>query len=72
MIRVRYIIKFIDDFNKGRLYKKSRITDAVSEFIESSFQAIDDDLAQLQNNVNSGRYSNQDIFDIIQDIREKL
>lgn len=44
----------------------------ISEFISSAFRAIDDDLAQLQSDVDSGRCSNQDIFDQIQDIRNKL
>lgn len=44
----------------------------VSEFISSAFRAIDDDLAQLQSDVDSGRCSNQDIFDQIQDIRNRI
>ena len=34
--------------------------------------AIDDDLAGLQSDVESGRCSNQDILDMIQEIRDRL
>lgn len=67
-----YIQKFIDDYNKDNTFKENRIEEAISEFISSAFRAIDDDLAQLQSDVDSGRCSNQDIFDQIQDIRNKL
>ena len=44
----------------------------ILEFISSAFRAIDDDLAQLQSDVNSGCCSNQDVFDQIQEIRDRL
>ena len=40
--------------------------------INNAFAAIDCELSELQNNVDSGQYSNQDIFDQIQEIRDKL
>ena len=67
-----YIQEFIDDYNKDNTFKENRIEEVISEFISSAFRAIDDDLAQLQSDVDSGRCSNQDIFDQIQDIRNKL
>ena len=67
-----YIQKFIDDFNKNKSFQEDYATEVISEFISSAFRAIDDDLAQLQSDVDSGRCSNQDIFDQIQEIRERL
>lgn len=67
-----YIQEFIDDYNKDNTFKENRIEEVISEFISSAFRAIDDDLAQLQSDVDSGRCSNQDIFDQIQEIRERL
>ena len=67
-----YIQEFIYDYNKDNTFKENRIEEVISEFISSAFRAIDDDLAQLQSDVDSGRCSNQDIFDQIQDIRNKL
>lgn len=67
-----YIQEFIDDYNKDNTFKENRIEEVISEFISSAFRAIDDDLAQLQSDVDSGRCSNQDIFDQIQDIRNRI
>ena len=67
-----YIQKFIDDFNKNKSFQEDYATEVISEFISSAFRAIDDDLAQLQSDVDSGRCSNQDIFDQIQEIRDRL
>lgn len=72
MIRILYIEEFINDFNKDKTFKENSTTNVILEFISSAFRAIDDDLAQLQSDVDSGRCSNQDIFDQIQDIRNKL
>lgn len=72
MIRILYIEEFINDFNKDKTFKENSTTNAILEFISSAFRAIDDDLAQLQSDVDSGRCSNQDIFDQIQDIRDRL
>lgn len=67
-----YIQKFIDDFNKNKSFQEDYATEVISEFISSAFRAIDDDLAYLQNDVDIGKCSNQDIFDQIQDIRNRL
>ena len=72
MIRILYIEEFINDFNKDKTFKESRAEEVISEFISSALRAIDDDLAQLQSDVDSGRCSNQDIFDQIQEIRDRL
>lgn len=67
-----YIQEFIDDYNKDNTFKENRIEEVISEFISSAFRAIDDDLTQLQSDVDSGRCFNQDIFDQIQDIRNRI
>lgn len=67
-----YIQEFIYDYNKDNTFKENRIEEVISEFISSAFRAIDDDLAQLQSDVDSGRCSNQDICDQIQEIRDML
>lgn len=72
MVKVFYIQKFIDDYNKDKFYKENNITEVISGYISNAFSAIDDDLAGLQNDVNSGRCSNQDILDMIQEIRDRL
>ena len=72
VIWIFYIQDFIDDYNKDKTFKESCVEEVISEFISSTLRAIDDDLAQLQSDVDSGRCSNQDIFDQIQEIRERL
>lgn len=72
MIRILYIEEFISEFNKDKAFKENNVTNVILEFVSGAFRAIDDDLAYLQNDVDSGRCSNQDIFDQIQDIRNKL
>ena len=72
MIWIFYIQDFIDAYNKDKTFKENRTEEVISEFISSAFRAIDDDLAQLQSDVDSGRCSNQDIFDQIQEIRDRL
>lgn len=42
------------------------------ETLRSVFSAIDYELSDLQSDVDSGQYSNQDIYDKIQEIRNKL
>ena len=72
MIRILYIEEFINDFNKDKTFKENSLTNVILEFISGAFRAIDDDLAYLQNDVDIGKCSNQDIFDQIQDIRNRL
>ena len=72
VIWIFYIQDFIDDYNKDKTFRESSAEEVISEFISSAFRAIDDDLAQLQSDVDSGRCSNQDVFDQIQEIRERL
>lgn len=72
MVEIFYIQNLIDDYNKDKLYKENNLTEVISGYISSAFSAIDDDLAQLQSDVDSGRCSNQDIFDQIQEIRDRL
>ena len=72
MIEVFYIQKIIDDYNKDKFYNEKYLTEVISGYISKIFSAIDNDLAQLQSDVNSGGCSNQDIFDQIQEIRERL
>lgn len=67
-----YIQKIIDDYNKDKFYNEKNLTEIISGYISSVFSAIDDDLAQLQSDVDSGRCSNRDIFDRIQEIRDRL
>lgn len=67
-----YIDKFIGDYNKDKTYRENNVTEVISGYISKAFNAIDYDLAVLQDDINSGYYSNQDIFDYIQDIRDKL
>ena len=46
-IKIFYIQKFIDDYNKDKFYKENNSTEIVSGYISSVFSAIDDDLARL-------------------------
>lgn len=66
------IQKFVNDFNKQRSIKESYVSDVLDEVIQSAFRALDEDLAGLQSDVDSGEWSNQDIYDKIQDIRDSL
>lgn len=72
MVEVFYVQKIIDDYNKDKFYNEKYLTEVISGYISKIFSAIDNDLAQLQSDVNSGGCSNQDIFDQIQEIRERL
>lgn len=44
----------------------------VNEVISYAFRAIYDELRNLQDDVNSGRFSNQEIYDKIQEILDEL
>lgn len=72
MIEIFYIQKIIDDYNKDKFYKENNVTEVISGYISSVFNAIDDNLARLQSDVESGCCSNQDIYDQIQEIRDRL
>lgn len=72
MVEIFCTQKFIDDYNKDKLYKENNLTEVISGYISSMLGAIDDDLAGLQSDVESGRCSNQDILDMIQEIRDRL
>ena len=72
MVEVFYVQKIIDDYNKDKFYNEKNLTEVISGYISNVFSAIDDDLAQLQSDVDSGRYSNQDIYEQIQEIRDRL
>lgn len=67
-----YMKDFIDEYNEDKYYSVRSIEEVISDFIQSVFNSIDSDLAQLQTDVNSGSYSIQDIFDKIEEIRDKL
>lgn len=72
MVKVFYIQKIIDDYNKDKFYNEKYLTKVISGYISKIFSAIDDDLAQLQNDVDSGCCSNQDILNQVQEIRDRL
>ena len=72
MVKVFRIQEFIDDYNKDKFYNEKNLTEVISGYISKIFSAIDDDLAQLQSDVDSGCCSNQDILDQIQEIRDRL
>lgn len=67
-----YIDKLINEYNKDKTFKESRLFEVISDLVSRVIQSIDDDLAQLQSDVENGRCSNQDILDQIQEIRERL
>ena len=46
-VKIFYIQKFIDDYNKDKFSKENNLTEIVSGYISSEFSAIDDDLARL-------------------------
>lgn len=72
MVEVFYIQKIIDDYNKDKFYNEKYLTEVISGYISKALTAIDDDLAQLQIAVNSGRCSIQDIYDQIEEIRDRI
>lgn len=67
-----YIDNFINEYNRDKTFKENRLFEVISDLVSRAIQSIEDDLIQLQNDVDSGRYSNQDIFDKIQEIKERL
>lgn len=66
------IDEFNQEYNKHYNTNQKRTEWVLSDFINNAFVAIDCELSELQNNVDCGQYSNQDIFDQIQEIRDKL
>lgn len=59
---------FITGLNSGKIQTEC----TVNEVISYVFRAIYDELHDLQNDVSSGCFSNQDIYDRIQDILDEL
>lgn len=66
------IDEFNQEYNKNYDANQCRIEWVLNDFISNAFVAIDYELSELQNDVDSGYYSNQDIYNRIQEIREKL
>lgn len=62
----------IKNITKNYNVNQCRTEWVLSDFINSAFSAIDYELSDLQSDVDSGQYSNQDIYDKIQEIRNKL
>lgn len=57
------IDEFNQEYNKHYDTNQERTEWVLSDFINNAFTAIDLELSELQNDVDSGKYSNQDIFD---------
>ena len=66
------INEFNQEYNKNYNANQCRTEWVLSDFINSAFTAIDYELSDLQSDVDSGEYSNQNIIDRIQEIRDKL
>lgn len=64
---------FITGLNSGKVRTGEKtVRCAVNEVISYAFRAIYDELIDLQNDVNSGHFSNQEIYDRIQEILDEL
>ena len=66
------IDEFNQEYNKHYDTNQRRTEWVLSDFINNAFAAIDRELSELQYDVYSGKYSNQNIIDRIQEIRDKL
>ncbi len=66
------IDEFNQEYNKHYDTNQRRTEWVLSDFINNAFVAIDRELSELQYDVDSGKYSNQNIIDRIQEIRDKL
>lgn len=66
------IDEFNQEYNKHYDTNQRRTEWVLSDFINNAFAAIDRELSELQYDVDSGEYSNQNIIDRIQEIRDKL
>lgn len=66
------IDEFNQEYNKHYDTNQRRTEWVLSDFINNAFVAIDCELSELQYDVDSGKYSNQNIIDRIQEIRDKL
>lgn len=66
------IDEFNQEYNKHYNTNQKRTEWVLSDFINNAFVAIDRELSKLQYDVDSGKYSNQNIIDRIQEIRDKL
>ena len=66
------INEFNQEYNKNYNTNQKRIEWVLSDFINNAFAAIDSELSELQYDVDSGCYSNQDIVDKIQEIKNMM
>lgn len=67
------ITDFVKKCHEGIIQtNEKKVEYVLNEFISYAFNAIDDELFELQKDVESGRFSNQEIYDRIQEIRNEL
>lgn len=67
------ITDFVKERHEGIIQtNEKKVEYVLNEFISYAFNAIDDELFELQKDVESGRFSNQEIYDRIQEIRNEL
>lgn len=67
------ITDFVKECHEGIIQtNEKKVEYVLNEFISYVFNAIDDELFELQKDVESGRFSNQEIYDRIQEIRNEL
>lgn len=61
-----------DTYNEQRNRHCKTLEDIVKDVVEDVLQAVDDDLYELFDDVKSGKYSNEEIAERLEEIREKI
>ena len=66
------IKNLINQYNEQRNRSCKTLEDILKDVVEDALQAIDDDLIELIDDIGTGKYSNEDVIERLQEVREKL
>ena len=62
----------VDQYNEQRNRHCKTLEETIRDIVEDTLQAIDNDLYELVDDVKSGKYSNGEVADRLEEIREKI
>ena len=61
-----------DTYNEQRNRHCKTLEDVAKDVVEDILQAIDSDICELIDDVKSGKYSNEEVAERLEEIREKI
>lgn len=65
-------VDFIKEYNTQRGRNASTIQDVISDLVEDAIMYVEDRLDELVDDVNSGNFSNSEIAERLEEIRDRL